>query len=45
MVLFPVCIVDSEECAGKGSDLSEADEEGVVDLSLRVNEDAAEKHD
>ena len=40
-----VCIVDSEERAGKGSDLSEADEEGVMDLSLRVNEDAAEKHD
>ena len=43
MVLFPVCIVDSEERAGKGSDLSEGDKQRVVYLAFGVNIDSAEE--
>ncbi len=38
-------IIDTKQRACEGGDLSEADEEGLVDLSLRVNEDTAEEHD
>ena len=40
-----VRIVDSEQCSGKSSDLAEADEERLMDLSLRVDEDPAVEHD
>lgn len=38
-----VCIVDAKQRAGKGGDLTEADEERLVDLSFRVDERAAEE--
>ena len=38
-------IIDSEEGTGEGGGLAESDEEGCVDLALRVNEDAAEEED
>ena len=40
-----VRVVYSEQRAGKGCDLSEADEERLMDLSLRVDKDPAVKHD
>ena len=40
-----VRVVYSEQCSGKSSDLAEADEERLMDLSLRVDEDPAVKHD
>ena len=40
-----VRVVYSEQRAGKSSDLAEADEERFMDLSLRVDEDSAVKHD
>jgi len=38
-------VVYTEECSGKGGYFSEGDEEGVMDLSLRFDEDAAEEED
>ena len=40
-----VRVVYSEQRAGKGCDLFEADEERLMNLSLRVDEDPAVKHD
>ena len=40
-----VRVVDSEQCAGKSSDLAEADEERLMNLSLRVDKDSAVEHD
>ncbi len=40
-----VRIVDSEQRSGKGSDLAKTDKERLMDLSLRVDEDPAVKHD
>ena len=40
-----VRVVYSEQRAGKGCDLSEADEERLMNLPLRVDEDSAVKHD
>ena len=44
-IFMLVRIVDSEQCSGKGCDLAEADEERLVNLSLRFDEDPAVKHD
>ena len=38
-----VDVVYAEESAGKGGDFSEANQEGFMDLSFRVNEDATEE--
>ena len=40
---FFIDVVDAEECAGKGGGLAESYQKGLVDLSLRVNEDATEE--
>ena len=42
---FFIDIIYPEECSGKGSGFAECDKEGFVDLSLRVDEDAAEEED
>jgi len=44
-IFLAVRIINSEQRSGEGGDLSERDEEGIVDLSERVNIDAAEEHD
>ena len=38
-----VDVIDTEEGAGKGGGFAEGYKEGFVDLSLRVDEDAAEE--
>ena len=38
-------IVDAEEGAGEGAGLAKSDEEGGVNLALRVDEDATEEKD
>lgn len=43
LFLFLIDIVDTEEGAGEGSGFSKGDEEGLVDLALGVNEDAAKE--
>ena len=40
-----VDVVDAEEGAGKGGGFAEGYEEGLVDLALGVDEDAAEEED
>ena len=40
---FFIDIVNPEESTGKGGGLAECDKEGFVNLSLRVDEDAAEE--
>ena len=40
-----VNIVYSKQCAGEGSGLSEGNEQRLVDLSLRVDEDSAKEQD
>ena len=40
-----VNIVDSKQCAGEGSGFSEGNEQGFVDLSLRVDEGSAKEQD
>ena len=44
MVVFVfVRVIDPEQCACEGGDLSEAYEEGFMDLALRVDADTAEE--
>jgi len=38
-------IVDAEQCSGEGAGLAKSDEQGGVDFSLRVDEDATEEKD
>ena len=38
-----VRVIDAEQCSCEGGDLSEAYEEGFMDLALRVDADAAEE--
>ena len=38
-------IVDTEEGTGEGGGFSEGNEEGLVDLSLRFDEDAAKEQE
>ena len=45
VVFKSVRIIDSHQCAGEGCDLSEGDEQGLVDLSLRIDIDTAEEED
>ena len=40
-----VDVVDAEEGTGKGGGFAEGYEEGLMDLALGVNEDAAEEED
>ena len=40
---FFIDVVDAEQGAGEGGGFAEGYEEGLVDLSLRINEDAAEE--
>ena len=40
-----VRIVDSEQRSGKSGDFAKTDEERLMNLSLRVDEDPAVKHD
>ena len=42
---FFVHIINAEEGAGEGGGFAEGYKEGFVDLSLRVDEDAAEEQD
>ncbi len=44
LLAFLIDVVYAEERAGKGGGLAEGYEEGLVDLSFRVNEDATEEH-
>ena len=44
-MLTLVDVVDAEECAGEGGGLAEGYEEGFMDLSLRVDKEAAEEED
>jgi len=44
MVVFVfVRVIDAEQCSCEGGNLSEAYEEGFMDLALRVDADAAEE--
>ena len=45
MIFMLVRVVDAEQCSGKGCDFSKADEERLMNLSLRFDEDPAVKHD
>ena len=38
-----VNVVNSEQCAGEGGEFTEGDEEGLMDLTLRVDVHAAEE--
>ena len=40
-----VDIINSKQCAGEGSGLSEGNEQRLVDLSLRVDEGSAKEQD
>ena len=40
-----VDVVDTEERTGEGGGFAEGNEQSLVDLSLRVDEDAAEEED
>ena len=44
-IFMLVRVVYSEQRAGKGCDFSKADEERLMNLSLRVDKDPAVKHD
>ena len=44
LLSFSIDIVNAEERSCEGGDLAEADEERLVDLSLRVDEHPAEEH-
>ena len=44
-IFMLVRVVYSEQRAGKGCDFSKADEERLMNLSLRVDEDPAVEHD
>ena len=45
MVFKFVNVINSEQGAGEGGEFTEGDEEGLVDLSLRVDVHAAEEED
>ena len=42
---FFIDVVDTEEGTGEGGGFTKGDEEGLVDLALRINEDTAEEED
>ena len=43
LLLLLVDVIDAEECTGEGCCFTESYEERFVDLSLRIDEDAAEE--
>ncbi len=43
VVFKSVRIIDAHQCAGEGSDLSEGDQQGLMDLSGGFNIDSAEE--
>ena len=45
VVFKSVRIIDTHQCAGKGSYLSEGDKQRVVDLAFGVNIDPAKEKD
>ena len=42
---FFIDVVDTEEGTGEGGGFTKGDEEGLVDLALRIDEDAAKEQD